>query len=185
MKFLRIALLSLLFSNIIQAQEAKQWMLGGSFNAVDDDGRPMKSLFDLTNGWNALPFPSAFSCEYYFMKSVSGEFMESFNSYQLGNVIDGDTISKGRVFIASDFNGKYHFNTLYNKIMWFDPYIAAGLGVTLRSKIIIPTGNIGFGANFWITNRFAVNAQSMAKFSLINSGSNYLQHSIGVRFLFN
>jgi hypothetical protein len=82
MKLLRVVLLSLLFSNVIQAQEAKQWILGGSFNAVDDDGRPMKSLFDLTNGWNALPFPSAFSCEYYFMKSVSGEFMESFNSYQ-------------------------------------------------------------------------------------------------------
>jgi hypothetical protein len=70
--------------------------------------------------------------------------------------------------------------------MWFDPYIAAGFGVTLRSKkSIVPTGNIGFGANFWITHRFAINAQSMAKFSFINTGSNYLQHSIGVRFLFN
>lgn len=185
MKLLRIILLSLLFSNTLQAQNAKQWLLGGSFNAVDDDGRPNKSLFDLTNGWNALPFPSAFSCEYYFTKSISCEFMESINSYQLGNIIDGDTITGGRIFLASDLNGKYHFNTLYNKIMWFDPYIAGGFGTTLRSKVLVPTGNIGFGANFWVSDRVAINVQSMAKFSFLNTGSNYLQHLLGVRILFN
>lgn len=184
MKLLKIALLSLLFSTNIQAQEAKQWMLGGGFNAVDDDGRPMNNLFNLTNGWNALPFPTTFSTEYYFSKSLSLEFAESINSYQLGNMIDGDTVTKARFFLSVDANVKYHFNTLYNKIMWFDPYVVGGFGGTLRSKVVVPTGNFGFGSNFWISKRVAINLQSMAKFSFLNTGSNYLHHSLGVRILF-
>lgn len=184
MKLLRIALLSLLFANTIQAQKAEHWVLGFSFNAVDDDGRPLNSLFNLTNGWNALPFPTVFSGEYYFSNSLSLEFVESINSYQIGNIIDGDTMTRSRFFLSVDANAKYHFNTLYNKIMWFDPYVIGGFGGTLRAKTFVPTGNFGFGANFWLSKRIAINAQSMAKFSFLGTGSNYLQHSLGVRILF-
>ena len=183
MKLLRITLLFLLFSNTIHAQNAKQWMLGGGFTAVDDDCRPLKSVVNLLNGWNALSFPTAVSAEYYFSRSLSLDLAESITTYQVGNIIDGDTVTRGRLFVAGDANAKYHFYTLYKKVQWFDPYLAGGFGMTLRGKLV-PTGNFGFGANFWLSKRVAINVQSMAKFSFMNRGTNYLQHCLGVRILF-
>ena len=183
MKLLKITLLALLLSNQAQAQ-SNFWVLGTGFNAVDDDGRPMKNLFNLTNGWNALPIPSTFTCEKSFNYMLSVEFNQSICSYGIGNLKDGDTLTKSVFFMSDDLSAKYHFNSLYNKYKWFDPYAIGGFGVTLRAKDLIPTGSFGFGANFWISKRFGINIQSSAKFSLSNNGSNYLQHTVGVRYKF-
>lgn len=183
MKILKITLLALLFSHYAQSQ-SNFWLLGVGFNVVDDDGRPMTNVFNLTNGWNALPIPSTFICEKYFNNMLSVEFNQSINSYSIGNLRDGDTLTKSVFFMSDDLSAKFHFNSLYNKLKWFDPYAIGGLGSTLRQKSVVPTGSFGFGANFWITSRFGINVQSCAKFSFSNSGTNYLQHSFGVRYKF-
>jgi OOP family OmpA-OmpF porin len=182
MKLFKIVLFSLFLVNQMHAQEsAKQWVMGFGFNAVDDDGKPMKDIINLTNGWNALPFPSMITFENYIKEGISLEFSQSINSFRKGSSVDGVILPQSRFFMALDFGGKYHFNSLYKKLYWFDPYIALGLGITTRAKATVPTGNVGFGGTFWLGSKVGINLQSSAKFSLMSSSSNYLQHSIGVK----
>ncbi len=182
MKFIKLFLFVLLFQSQSYAQ-VQNWVLGTGFNFVDDDGKA-SSLFNLKNGWNGLPFPSSFYCEKYFNKSLSVEFSESVNSYKIGNEIDQVIIKQNIFFMSVDMNAKYHFNSLYNKSQWLDPYIIGGLGITMRGKNVVPNPNIGFGATFWVSNRLGINVQSSAKFKITTAGSNYLQHALGVRIRF-
>lgn len=184
MKIFNIIFISFLSFNQVNAQgTAKQWVLGMNFSAVEDDGKP-SSLFDVSKGWNALPFPTSFSFENYIKQNISLELHESINSYQIGRTIDETVLTSNKFFMSLDLNGKFHFNSLYKKIYWFDPFIFAGFGVTLRGKNVVPTGNIGFGSTFWIGKRVGVNIESAAKFSFSKLGTNYLQHSLGVKIKF-
>lgn len=182
MKLFKVVLFSLFLINQINAQEtAKQWVMGFGFNAVDDDGKPMKDLVNLTNGWNALPFPSMIIFENYIKEGISLEYSMSVNAFKIGSLIDGDILKQNRFFMGNDLNGKYHFNTLYKKFYDFDPYIAIGVGATNRGKSIAPTGNVGFGATYWVGSRLGINIQSLAKFSFISTETNYLHHTLGVK----
>ena len=69
----------------------------------------------------------------------------------------------------------------------------AGLGYTQRSTVrYAQTGtfNLGIGATIWVLdNQLGINLQGTGKFGLqsplISTGSNYLQHSIGVVYKFS
>jgi hypothetical protein len=185
MKISTLTLLTLLFVSPITAQTNTSWVLGLGINIVDDDGKPLKDLMNLTNGWNALPMPSTFKCEKFFNHRISVEFTESINSYQIGKVIDTNTITANRFFLSTDLDAKFHVNSLYEKIEWFDPVVIGGFGITLRGKSVVPTGNFGFGATFWVSSRIGIHVQSLAKFSLSKAGSNYLQHCLGVSYKFS
>lgn len=182
MKYFIILWIFLLGSSMVSAQDHKgEWLLGLGFQAVDDDGKPSGDLFVNLNG---LPFPTNFAVETYLHNSFSLEVSESINSYQIGKKIDGSATNRNRFFMSLDVNGKYHLNTLYKKFLKFDPYVAVGLGATIRGAYTVPTGIVGGGATFWITNQIGINYQSLAKFSFTDLGTNYLQHTLGVRMNF-
>jgi hypothetical protein len=176
-----ISIFIISISNVYSQAKAKEWVLDLGFNAVDDDGKPTSNLFTNLNG---LPFPTSFKVEKYLRDDFSLELSQSLNSYQIGKLIDGSQVNRNRFFMSMDLNGKYHLNTLYRKVMKFDPYIAAGLGGTIRGPYTVPTGNVGFGATYWITGQIGVNLQSVAKFSFTGLGSNYVQHMLGVKMNF-
>jgi len=184
MKLFTILLFTVLITNQLNAQgSTKSWAIGVGLTAIDDDGRDVKSPKNMFNGFNMLPFPSSINFEYYFNKNVSLELCESISSYNIGEMVDGYRTTKNIFFMSIDMNAKYHFTNLFKKHSWFDPYLSAGLGGTLRTKFFVPTLHPGGGVNFWITDRFAANLQSFAKFSLSSNGSKYFQHSLGVKFL--
>ena len=188
----KIIILFLLINTNLSAQnsKAKHWVLGMELNVVDDDGRrPILAPKNFFNGLNFLPFPTAFSFEYYLKDNFSMELSESVNTYEVGEFVDGASNPKNIFFMALDFNAKYSFNSLYSslsfskKINWFDPYIMAGFGVTHRNAIV-PTFNGGGGATFWVSKKIGVNIQSMGKLSFSDKGSFYFQHLLGVKLKF-
>ena len=200
-------------SPFIEKLRYTPWVVNHGWNAVHDDaGAWFKNLFTVNKYWNATPYPLRFSCEkwLYSKKDSSGrlrgwsvEFMAAYNRYGIGNIL-GDQpnpilVANQYKLFSFDLHAKYNFNKLYdlNKL-WkskdeiFQPYGTFGFGYTNRTLPAHPntiTLNVGLGFNVWIYKGIGIQIQSMAKFGLKdkfpNSGSNYLQHSIGIVYQIN
>ncbi len=159
------------------------WTFGISGHVVDDDGEPFTKLFNVGNSWNFLPYPTRVTIDGYYKSGFSfqGEF--AYNQYKANKEVNDEVISSTWTFFSADIHVKYDLNEVFGPTNWFDPYVAAGHGYTLRSGASKPntvTFNMGLGANFMIWENLGLNLQSMAKFSMIEGTSNYLHHSVGV-----
>lgn len=159
------------------------WTIGVSGHVVDDNGKPFKKLFDTKLAWNFLSFPARITLDGYYKNGFSfqGEF--AYNKFKPGKEINGEIIKGSWTFFSADVNMKYDLNEVIGKTNWFDPYVAGGYGYTLRSGAFKPSSvsfNMGLGFNVWIFENLGFNAQSIAKFAMIQHTSNYLHHSVGV-----
>jgi OmpA-OmpF porin, OOP family len=159
------------------------WTFGISGHVVEDDGKSFTNLFNVGKSWNFLPYPTRLTIDGYYKSGFSfqGEF--AYNQYKSGKDINSEIISNTWTFFSADINVKYDLNEVFGPTNWFDPYVAAGHGYTLRTGAPKPntvTFNMGLGANFMIWENLGFNLQSMAKFSMIEGTSNYLHHSVGV-----
>jgi OmpA-OmpF porin, OOP family len=159
--------------------------LGG--HVVDDDGSPFSNLFNVSKTWNFLPYPTRLAIDGYFQKgwSFQGEF--SFTQYKTGKVIQNNDITGTYTFFSADAHVKYDLNELVGDTHWFDPYVAGGYGYTLRSIAKNPNSanaNVGLGFNIWVYQNLGFNAQTIAKFAMIEGTSNYLHHSVGIVYRF-
>lgn len=189
------------------------WVIGHGWNIVHDDaGKWFKNLFNTDKAWNMTPYPLRLTCEkwLYSNKDSSGkargwsiEFMGAYNRYGTGNyLVDRENpilVPMQYKLFSFDLHAKYNFNKLLdlNKLMGakkeiFQPYGTFGLGYTYRTLPAHPNTvslNVGLGFNMWIYKGWGVQIQGLAKFGLKdrfpNSGSNYLQHSIGVVYQFS
>ncbi len=65
------------------------WIFGLGFNAVDDAGSEFDNVFNATDNWNIVPFPSRMSIGRYFKNGLGLEAIGSYNQYQEGKTIDG------------------------------------------------------------------------------------------------
>ena len=98
-------------------------------------------------------------------------------------------------YFAADINFLYNFRAfkhwwnlsptwslknLHKEKMYFDGYFLAGLGV--YNPIEIPTINTGIGGDFWITYKWGVNFQTMAKWSFNADNRFHMHHQFGVVF---
>jgi hypothetical protein len=161
--------------------------LGG--NVVDDDGKPFHDLFNASKSWNTPPYPTKLAIDKSLEHGWSAEFCFVYNNYKTGKIINGIINDASHLFISTDIQGKYHLNNIINIKEWFNPYLSIGIGYTYR-KIgpynNVATANIGVGFDFLIYQGFGINLQSLAKFGIkspfIKTGSNYLQHSLGVTY---
>lgn len=159
--------------------------LGG--HVVDDDGKPFNDLFNAAGSWNFLPYPTRIAIDGYFKKgwSFQGEFC--YTQYKSGKNINGEIINSTYTFFSADAHVKYDLNEIFGDTHWFDPYISGGYGYTLRTAAKnhnSVNANLGFGFNIWIYQNLGFNANTMAKFSMIEGTSNYLHHSIGIVYRF-
>jgi len=171
----------------IKTYKTYNWMVGISWSAIDDDGRPFNALFNLPN-WNYEMYPTRLSLDKYFKYGWSLEGVATYTNYLGGKLVNGKLEASG-AFFSFDVNGKYSFYNQYApKARWIDPYFTFGLGYTYRSNAFtenhIPNLNLGFGINFWIAKGFGIQIHSNAKFGVYprfwNTNTNYLQHSIGI-----
>lgn len=175
MKLLYTLLLTLTCVTASTAQLENPWVLGAGWSGFDDDGKRFEEVLHVRKNWVTMWLPNSFSIEKQMNSMFSIELAENANSYDIGDLRDGQPQTSTYAFMAVDVLGKYHVNSAYKKFMWFDPFVAAGTGLTLRRSDLGGTLNIGFGATFWVTEKIGLSAQSLAKFGLGTSG--YLQHS--------
>ena len=185
------------------------WVVGHGWNVVHDDaGKWFKNLFNVDKVWNITPYPLRFSWEKELYtkdtldkcKGWSLEFMAAYNRYGIGNYLtEGPPVTivtTSYMLLSFDLHGKYDFNRLVNLNTLiagksaksiFQPYGTFGFGYTYRTLPAhrnTATINLGLGFNVWIYKGLGIQIQSLSKFGMKarfpHSGSNYLQHSIGV-----
>lgn len=175
-------------TKFIDALKKTPWTVGIGGNVIDDDGKPFKNLFNVSETWNFLPYPTRLTLDGYIKGGFSAQLEVSYNKYKIGKNINSEIIPGQWSVISSDVNFKYALNYQIKNMKWFDPYVLLGLGYTQRSGAAKPntvTYNMGLGFNIWIIDFMALNLQSSAKFSMIEGTSNYLQHTVGLIFATN
>jgi hypothetical protein len=167
------------------------WTIGLSGHVVDDDGRPFNNLFNAKEAWNLVPYPSRVYIEKGLNNGHSVGADVSYTLYQADKRINGDTNVTANSFFSFNLFGRYDLNNAFGSTGWFNPYATYGLGYTNRSFGANPsvmTINAGLGFNIWILDNFGLNAQSEARFGMASpifkTGSNYLQHSVGLMYKF-
>jgi OmpA-OmpF porin, OOP family len=181
----------------VNAQGLESWNIGVGMNIIDDDGKP-GGLFNISDGWNMLPYPSKFTIEGEFGNGLSLEAGISFNNHKKGKIINNMPSPANRNYMAFDFLAKYNLSESFGFPESFGPFLAGGfgyrtLGTTAYTNAsgvdyTIPfAGNLGFnfgaGANFWVTEKVGLQVQSLAKFGSADiTHSNHLQHSISLLY---
>jgi OOP family OmpA-OmpF porin len=168
-----------------QRLKSTTFVFGLHEHIVIDNGKEYQFKFD-TKNWQLTPFPSKISAEAYLKKGWGLQTEFAYVNYKANTVVDNATLLKDNTFFAADLNVRYHFETLYLKPSFFDPFLTAGYGFTYRSAVnktqtSIGTTNLGLGVNFWIYKGFGLSLQTVGKFALKGGAkSNYLHHSVGV-----
>lgn len=190
-KTLSLSLFALATVYTSQAQTFAQRLKSTTFvfglhqHIVIDNGKEYQFKFD-TKNWQMTPFPSKISAEAYLKKGWGLQTEFAYANYKANTVVDNATLLKDNTFFAADLNVRYHFETLFLKPSFFDPFLTAGYGFTYRSAVnktqnSIGTTNLGLGVNFWIYSGFGLSLQTVGKFALKGGAkSNYLHHSVGV-----
>jgi len=165
-------------------------MIGIQWNIMDDTGNRYDDIFDVKNGWNALPYPSSLNIDIYFLKGLSAEIIGGFNQYSDKKIIN-DTIGRGGNVPFVDLNAKYSFGFLMNQQL-FDPFAILGVGYTGRGMLEglenQLNANIGLGFNVMIYRGLGVQWRTTAKMGLspefYSTDADYLHHQFGIIYKF-
>jgi hypothetical protein len=167
------------------------WIFGLSGVVIDEDGRHFNNLFDVSNSWNYVPYPTRLTVEGIVGHGLSFESSFAYSRLLQGKYVDETNERRTATLslFAVDFDAKYYLSELLPKSRILMPYAIAGVGYTFRGygeKQHGIMGNVGFGLNIWIARNFGFNLQSIAKFGLNKPlGNNYLMHSVGIVYRFN
>lgn len=168
-----------------QRLKSTTFVFGIHQHIVIDNGKEYQFKFD-TKNWQLTPFPSKITAEAYFKKGWGLQTEFAYTNYKANSTVDNKLQLKDHTFFSGDLNIRYHFEALFIKPSFFDPFLTAGYGFTYRSAVnpsqtSTGTSNLGLGVNFWIYKGFGLSLQSVGKFALKGgSKSNYLHHSAGI-----
>lgn len=162
------------------------WMVGLGFNAVDDSGNVFSNLLNVSEEWNAVPYPSRVSIGRYFKSGFGIEAIGSYNQYQEGKIIDEVINTTVIDYFAIDARLTYDLNKIIGETGWFDPYVGIGLGYTDANNLGRGTYNAVAGFRTWFTDRWGLDFNSSGKWSIgsENGATNHLQHAAGVVYRF-
>jgi len=177
-------------SKLLRKLQRVVWTVGLSGVVVDDDGKPFTNLFNVNDSWTYLPYPTKLSFEGYIDYGLSIEGTVTYSVLKEGKIFNdyGNKRSEDVNLFAFDCNGKYDLNELFGKNKILGPYVIGGIGYTYRALTTQRVGinaNFGFGLNIWLYKGLGLNLQSMAKFAIDKTTSNYLQHSAGLVYRFS
>ncbi|WP_127019370.1 OmpA family protein [Flagellimonas beolgyonensis] len=197
MKISRLALLAItvILSTSVFAQEVEMtkkdsivqsyWLVTLGTNIVDDSGDEFGELFDLSEGWNMVPYPSRVSVGRYFKNGLGLEAIGSYNKYKEGKIIDGNVNPEDIDYWALDFRVSYDLNMILGETGFFDPYIGIGAGYTDANNQGRGTYNAIIGFRTWFSDHWGLDLSSTGKWAMdTENASNHIQHALGVAYRF-
>ncbi|MDT0608432.1 OmpA family protein [Croceitalea rosinachiae] len=198
MKAIKLSLLvAVLFSTQINwAQDVQltkkdsivvsSWIFGVGFNAVDDAGSEFENVFNFSDNWNAVPFPSRISIGRYFKSGVGLEAVGTYNTYKEGKTIDGQLNTEDIDYYALDLRVNYDLNKILGETGFFDPYVGIGVGYTDANNQGRGTYNASVGFRTWISDRWGLDFSSTGKWTMNSENStNHIQHAAGAVYRFD
>lgn len=162
------------------------WIVGVGFNAVDDSGNVFDGLFNVSQEWNIVPFPSRVSIGRYFKNGLGIEAIGSYNKYKEGNIIDAVVLLEDISYYGLDARLTYDLNQIIGQTGWFDPYIGIGAGYTDANNLGRGTYNAVVGFRTWFSDRWGLDFNSSGKWSMSkgDGATNHIQHAAGVVYQF-
>lgn len=187
--------LAFLFSCLLRAQvpqvnqeqstgSTSNWYLSLGLNVVDDSGNKGEDLFDVSQAWNFVPYPSRFGIGRRFENGLDIEMAATYNRYKKGKVIDFIEAAKSVPYIALDARLTYSVSQIFGSSGWFDPYVGAGFGFASANEVGRGTFNGVLGFRTWFSDSFALDLNTVGKWALGGSAlaTNHLQHAVGIVF---
>mgnify|MGYP004449199807 FL=1 len=188
--------MSFCFMSSIFAQEVEQltkkdsivqsyWLVTLGVNIVDDSGDEFGELFDLSEGWNMVPYPSRFSVGRYFNNGLGLEAIGTYNKYKEGKIIDNAVNTQDIDYWGMDFRVSYDLNMNLGETGFFDPYIGIGAGYTDANNQSRGTYNAIIGFRTWFSDHWGLDFNSTGKWAMsTENGTNHIQHALGVAYRF-
>ena len=162
------------------------WIFGIGFNAVDDSGNVFDGLFNISDEWNILPYPSRVSLGRYFKSGLGLEAIGTLNKYKEGKIIDGQVNQLESNYYALDARVTYDLNKIIGETAWFDPYVGVGAGYTEANNLGRGTYNAIVGFRTWFSDRWGLDFNSSGKWAMskTDGATNHIQHAVGVVYQF-
>ncbi len=191
-----LAALAVLFTLSIVGQETQLtkkdsivqsfWLVSLGTNIVDDSGDEFGKLFDLQDGWNAVPYPSRISIGRYFANGLGLEAMASYNKYKEGKIVDNVVNPEDVNYLGLDLRISYDLNMILGETGFFDPYVGIGAGYTDANNQGRGTYNATVGFRTWFSDHWGLDFNSTGKWTMNTQNStNHIQHAVGVAYRFN
>lgn len=174
-------LLSVFSFEKVNAQISDKWVIGLGVNIIDNDGSPYSDLLSSRKCWNSITMPSSLTVEYKYNDMFSFEFHEALNCFEKGKFVNKSIILKNQYVTATQLNGKFHINSLYSGLSWFDPYFNGGFGITTIDRNVLLQPNLAVGSNFWIAEGVALSFQGSANFGISKVYNNFLMYTISLK----
>lgn len=162
------------------------WMVTLGTNFVDDSGDEFGKLFDLSEGWHAVPYPSRASIGRYFESGLGLEAIASYNKYDAGKIVDNIVNPEDVDYFAIDFRVSYDLNKILGEMGFFDPYVGIGAGYTDANNQGRGTYNAVAGFRTWFSDHWGLDFSSTGKWAMdTENATNHIQHAVGVAYRFN
>ncbi len=161
------------------------WLVTLGTNIVDDSGDEFGELFDLSDGWNMVPYPSRASVGRYFKNGLGLEAIGSYNRYKEGKIIDNVVNTEDIDYWGLDFRVSYDLNMILGETGFFDPYIGIGAGYTDANNQGRGTYNAVVGFRTWFSDHWGLDFNSTGKWAMdTENATNHIQHALGVAYRF-
>lgn len=161
------------------------WLVSLGTNIVDDSGDEFGELFDLSDGWNMVPYPSRVSVGRYFKNGLGLEAIGSYNRYKEGKIVDNVVNPEDVDYWGLDFRVSYDLNMILGETGFFDPYIGIGAGYTDANNQGRGTYNAVIGFRTWFSDHWGLDFNSTGKWAMdTENASNHIQHALGVAYRF-
>ncbi|MEW2921812.1 OmpA family protein [Muricauda sp. ANG21] len=161
------------------------WLVTLGTNFVDDSGDEFGELFDFSEGWNAVPYPSRISIGRYFKNGVGLEAIGTYNKYKEGKIVDNVVNPEDVDYFGLDFRVSYDLNKILGETGFFDPYIGIGAGYTDANNQGRGTYNAIIGFRTWFSDHWGLDFNSTGKWTMNTENStNHIQHAVGVAYRF-
>ncbi|MGB0879680.1 MAG: OmpA family protein [Polaribacter sp.] len=178
-----------------------RWTIGLAYSSVENNGNgsgnPFNNFFAFKKEDAHSGIPIRLNIEYRLGDLFGLEVSGSLNKWNANEgYMDSEIITEDYNYFAIDAGLKIYLDELFLDEFinwglasdWLDVYVTGGVGY-FKINEGGTTGNIGMGANVWVTKNLGVGAYWVAKWALddipAKYDTNHTQYSLGLTYRFN